>query len=156
MACAISCMISAIFLIGMIYFYYITDKTNIVQTYKKTLSKEKLYKFNEISKERMKITREGYIIGVVLSLLIIFYNNNFTQNKIKNESMVCIVIAIAFITNYFYYTLYPKSDTMLNYIQNNKDAHNWAAMYKGMQYNYHSGMVFGIIAVGFMAFAFRC
>jgi len=29
-------------------------------------------------------------------------------------------------------------------------------MYKEMQYNYHFGMVVGIVAVGVLAFAFRC
>jgi len=29
-------------------------------------------------------------------------------------------------------------------------------MYREMQYNYHMGLVFGIIGVGILAFAFRC
>ena len=37
MACTISCMISAIFIIGMIYFYNITDKSKIVKHYKEKL-----------------------------------------------------------------------------------------------------------------------
>ena len=156
MACAISCMISAVFLIGMIYFYYITDKTQIVQKYRSTLSKEDLQIFNKISNERMKISYEGYGIGLFLSILILFFNIKFTNKRLQTSTMVCIVVATSFLKNYFYYILYPKSDSMLNHIKNNKDANNWAAMYKGMQYNYHFGMVLGIIAVGFMAFAFRC
>ena len=37
MACTISCMISAIFIIGMIYFYNMTDKSEIVKHYKEKL-----------------------------------------------------------------------------------------------------------------------
>ena len=37
MACVISCMISAIFIIGMIYFYNLTDKSKIVKHYKSSL-----------------------------------------------------------------------------------------------------------------------
>jgi hypothetical protein len=29
-------------------------------------------------------------------------------------------------------------------------------MYREMQYNYHMGLVLGIIAVGILGFAFRC
>lgn len=156
MACAISCMISAVFLIGMIYFYHMTDKTQIVQKYRATLSKEDLVIFNKISSERLKISYEGYGLGVLLSVLIIFYNIKFTRNRLRASSMVCIVVATAFLTNYFYYVLYPKSDWMLNHTKDQKEASEWLAMYKGMQYNYHMGLVLGIIAVGVMAFAFRC
>jgi hypothetical protein len=66
------------------------------------------------------------------------------------------VVASCFITNYFYYTLYPKSDWLLNYLKNPEEIKNWLRLYKEMQYNYHMGLVLGIIAVGVFAFAFRC
>ena len=74
----------------------------------------------------------------------------------NNISLVCIVVATAFITNYFYYMLYPKSDWMLNHMNNQDEVKAWLLMYKEMQYNYHMGLVLGIIAVGIFAFAFRC
>lgn len=40
MACAISCTISAVFVIGMIYFYNLTDKSEIVKHYKSSLSSD--------------------------------------------------------------------------------------------------------------------
>jgi hypothetical protein len=40
MACAISCMVSAVFVIGMIYFYNMTDKSKIVKHYKSFLSND--------------------------------------------------------------------------------------------------------------------
>jgi hypothetical protein len=156
MACAISCMISAVFLIGMIYFYHMTDQSQIAQKYKATLSKETLAIYEKISHERMKISYEGYGLGVLLSILIIFYNIKFTRNRLRASSMVCIVVATAFITNYFYYVLYPKRDWLLNHTKTPEETQAWLAMYKGMQYNYHMGLALGIVAVGFLAFAFRC
>jgi hypothetical protein len=156
MACAASCMISMVFLVGMIYFYYITDKSQIAEKYKASLSKENLAIFNKISHERMKISYEGYALGVFLSILIIFYNIKFTRNKLRAGSMVCIVVATAFLTNYFYYLLYPKSDWLLNHTKTPEETQAWLEMYKGFQYNYHMGMALGIVAVGFLAFAFRC
>lgn len=156
MACAISCMISAVFLIGMVYFYYITDKTQIVQNYKATLSKENLAIFEKINHERMKQSYEGYALGVFLSILLLFYNIKFTRNKMRPSTMVCLVVATSFVTNYFYYTLSPKKDWMLSHVKTPEETAAWLHMYKGMKYNYHMGLALGIVAVGVMAFAFRC
>jgi len=156
MACAISCMISSIFIIGMIYFYNMTNKSKIVKHYKANLSSHLQNRYEKISKERMYIGYQGYAIGVILSLFIIFYNLKIKQQKMGNISLVCTVIATSFITNYFYYTLSPKSDWMLNYLNNREEIKAWLSMYREMQYNYHMGLVFGIIGVGILAFAFRC
>ena len=98
----------------------------------------------------------GYSLGLVLSLIIILYNYKLSKNKLTTTSLVCLVIVVSFLTNYFYYILSPKSTYMLDHINSPEQTKAWLAMYKAMQFNYHFGMVIGIIAVGVLAFAFRC
>jgi uncharacterized membrane protein YkgB len=149
-------MISAIFVIGMIYFYNLTDKSVIVKHYKSSLSSDLQKRYEKISQERTNISYQGYILGVILSLGIIFYNLRIKRSPMNNAALVCTVIATAFVTNYFYYMLSPKSDWMLNHLQNKEEIKAWLLMYREMQFNYHTGLVLGIIAVGVLAFAFRC
>jgi uncharacterized protein YacL len=149
-------MISAIFIIGMIYFYNITDKSTIVKHYKEKLSSDLQKRYDRISKERMTISYQGYILGFILSLFIIFYNLKIKGVKLSNFSLVCTVMATCFLTNYFYYILTPKSDWMLNHMGNQEEVKAWLQMYREMSYNYHMGLVLGIVAVGILAFAFRC
>lgn len=156
MACSLSCVISAIFIIGMIYFYNLSDKSKIVRHYKYSLPTDLQKRYEKITKERMSISYQGYALGVILSLGIIFYNLKIKGNKLNNISLVCTVIATAFLTNYFYYMLHPKSDWMLNHMHNQQEVKAWLLMYREMQVNYHMGLVLGIIAVGIFAFAFRC
>jgi uncharacterized membrane protein YkgB len=52
--------------------------------------------------------------------------------------------------------LYPKSDWMLNHMHNQQEVRAWLQMYRIMSYSYHMGLVLGILAVGILAFAFRC
>ena len=156
MACAVSCMISAIFIIGMIYFYNITDKSEIVRQYKGHLSSELQKKYEEISNERKWISIKGYILGFLISLIIIFYNLKIKHKKLQTLPLVCIIIATSFVTNYFYYICAPKKQWMLDYIKDKQEVHAWLKMYREMQFNYHMGLVLGIIAVGILAFAFRC
>lgn len=158
MACSISCMISAVFVIGMIYFYNMADKSAIVKHYKSSLSSDLLKRYDKITKERTNISYQGYALGVILSLGIIFYNLKIKSpsQRMTTFSLVCTVLATAFITNYFYYMISPKSDWMLNHMNSQAEVKAWLLMYREMQYNYHLGLVLGIIAVGVLAFAFRC
>ena len=156
MACLLSCAISAIFIIGMIYFYNMTNKSKIVKAYKEKMPPDLQKRYEVISNERMRISYQGYILGLVLSLFVIFYNYYFKGAKLNNTSLVCTVITVSFITNYFYYMLSPKSDWMLNHMNSQDQVKGWLLMYREMQFNYHAGLALGIIAVGVMAFAFRC
>lgn len=156
MPCGISCFISAVFIIGMIYMNYATYQSDVSLKYQKQLP-EKLQKlYLNIVDERIRIYYFGYILGFILALLVIFYNTQVRKNRFSTSSLVCIVIAISFLTNYFYYILSPKSDWMLNHIQDPEQTKAWLAMYRGMQVYYHTGLVLGLVAVGVFAFAFRC
>jgi hypothetical protein len=68
----------------------------------------------------------------------------------NTTSLVCTVVATAFITNYFYYMLSPKSDWMLNHMNNKEEIKAWLLMYREMQFNYHMGLVLGIISAGLL------
>ena len=151
MPCCISCMISCIFVIGMIYFYNATDKSDIVNQYKATLPLDLQQRYEKITEERRRISYQGYSLGFLLSLVILYF-----RRKMNTVSLVCTVMATCFLTNYFYYMLSPKSDWMLNHTTNQDQVHAWLVMYRAMSFNYHLGIVFGILAVGILAFAFRC
>ena len=56
MACSVSCMISAVFIIGMIYFYNRTDKSEIVKRYKENMPVELQKRYEKIAMERMTIS----------------------------------------------------------------------------------------------------
>jgi hypothetical protein len=156
MACSISCMISAVFVIGMIYFYHMTDKSAIVKHYKEMLSPELQKRYEKISQERRAISYYGYGLGLIFSLCLIFYYLQIKKVKMSASALVCMATATTFLTNYFYYMLSPKTDWMLNHMNKQEEVNAWLQMYKAMQYNYHMGMALGVVAVGVFASAFRC
>jgi hypothetical protein len=155
MVCHVSCSIALVFIIGKIYFYNATTNSKTVQNYRDKLPTNLKQLYDKISNERLRISIYGYVLGFFLSLCIIFYNLKLKREKLSNTSLVCIVIATCFLTNYFYYMLTPKSEWMLNHIDSPKQTKLWLQMYRTMSVYYHSGLVLGIIAVGFVALAFR-
>ena len=156
MPCSATCLLATALIIAMIYFQNATTKSKIVQEYKKQLPSNLQNLYEKLSTERLRINYYGYTLGLVLSLIIILYNYNSKRNKLTSTSLVCLVIVVSFFTNYFYYILSPKSTYMLDHINSPEQTKAWLAMYRKMQYNYHMGFVIGVIAVGVLAYAFRC
>ena len=156
MPCSATCLLATALIIAMIYFQNATTKSKIVQEYKKQLPSNLQNLYEKLSAERLRINYYGYTLGLVLSLIIILYNYTSKRNKLTNTSLVCLVIVVSFFTNYFYYILSPKSTYMLDHINSPEQTKAWLAMYREMQYNYHMGFVIGVIAVGVLAYAFRC
>jgi uncharacterized membrane protein YkgB len=152
MVCSITCSIATIFIIGMIYFYNATSKNATVIHYRQKLNARQREVYDKITKERLRISMQGYGLGFVLSALIIYYK----RKQLKSTSLVCLVLATSFLTNYFYYMLSPKSDWMLNHVESQEQTQAWLQMYRTMQYYYHMGLFLGIVGVGVMAYAFRC
>lgn len=154
--CGITCGISSIFVISMIYMNYCMWDSQIMQKYRQQLPEEVQKTYREIVDERTRIYYFGYLLGFILSIVIIIYNTQIGKRKMDNLGMVCLVIVVSFIVNYFYYILSPKSKWMLNEVKTEQQTKAWLEMYRHMQVYYHSGFVFGIIGMGLFAYSFRC
>lgn len=154
--CGITCGLSSLFMLSMVYMHYSMWDSQIMQKYRDQLPEELQSSYKEIIKERATIYYIGYFLGFLLSMIIIFYNTQIMKNKMGNLGMVCLVVSVSFIVNYFYYILTPKTKWMLNEIKTEQQTKAWLGMYRNMQVYYHSGFVFGLFGVGLFAYAFRC
>lgn len=151
MPCIYSCSFAMVLVVAMIYFHFMTTKSQVVQNYRSQLPNKLKSLYDQISRERMMISFQGYGLGFIFSAVLLY----FQRNKLPISTLVCATISITFFTNYFYYMLHKKSDWMLNHINTSEQTRSWLQMYKEMQYNYHAGFVFGILAVGVFTYAFR-
>jgi hypothetical protein len=156
MACRISCAISIIFIIGMIYMTNAMTNNDTMKLYEKQLPANLQTVYKQIVDERKQIYYTGYGLGFVIAILFIMYNNIILKKTLSTISMICITTTSAFIVNYFYYVLTPKTTHMLEYVDTPQQTKAWLQMYRTMQYHYHMGMFIGLIAVGIFTSAFRC
>lgn len=154
--CKLSCAVSLVFIIGMVYMMYSINQSDIIKNYEKSLSEELLPVYKKISQERTSIYYYGYFLGFILALIFIVYNSRVKKVPLSSMPLVCIVISISFFTNYFYYILSPKTTYMTDHLQTPEEIQTWGKMYRGMQKYYHTGLVLGLISIGAFGFAFRC
>jgi hypothetical protein len=148
MLCGTTCIIALVFLIANIYTILSCandkkDKTNFLNVL--TSKQKEIYE--EIINERKTIYYMGYGLGILLAIFTIFILKKILKIRFNNMSLVCLVGSIVFVTNYLFYILYPKSDYMLLHLSDKRQITEWLKIYRKMQYKFHLGFVFGIIAV---------
>jgi hypothetical protein len=131
-------------------------KKGVTNKYYDNLSDDAKQAYKNIVNERMQIYNQGFILGFFVSLIFLYYNKYVKEEKLTLYQTICIVLAVMFVVNYFYYILSPKSDWMLNHVNSKRDVKNWLKLYKHMQRYYYSGLLLGLIAVIALNMAFKC
>ena len=159
--CAYSCGIAATLIAGMAYCTYMGNRSKLVQDYMRTLAPDQQQTYVKIVAERRGIYLRGFGWGLLLSALLLGIHHQYLT--MSRAVLLCNVAAITLATNYFYYILSPKSDWMVLHFNNksdsdnegaNEDAANWLRVYRGMQVNYHVGLVLGIAGTILLSNAF--
>lgn len=149
---SISCALFIIFLVGMFYKILFTNKTSILKNFNDLLTGQQKIIYQEIINKRRNIYLQGYGLGFILALCYIYFISQ--SFKINKTASICLIGSIMFVTNYFYYILHPKGKFMLDYLTKPAQIKEWVAVYKQMQWDYHFGMLLGLIAVMMFGNAF--
>ena len=157
MVCGITCSIGIMFLIANLYVTFTADKTKQKQKFYTTLSEDKIEKYEDIINERRTIYLKGYGLGLIIAFILLFLYENFGFNdKKKVMNKVCFIGGITLLVNYFYYMLSPKTDYMILHLNEENQRKEWLKINKTMQFNYHVGLLLGIIASMVLAYAIKC
>ena len=157
MVCMKSCIIATMFIVAMIFTMYNSDSTLSIQQFTDVLSTKQKAIYKKIADERRNIYFKGFGLGLVLSFLFLFWKSSIKNSyKINRFSTICVVGAITFITNYFYYMLSPKNDYMILHLNEENQRKKWLNINKTMQFNYHVGLLLGIIASMVLAHGVKC
>ena len=148
MNCLLLCSIGIALLIANLVVTLTSDKGKQKDIFYKTLTPELVAKYEDIIKERKEIYIKGYFYGLILAFILVAYANKL--RKINTMGGICVMAGITFLTNYLYYILTPKSDSMVIHLDKEEQRVEWQKIYRSMQVKYHSGLVLGIIAAGFL------
>ena len=132
------CILGAGLVGSMIFCMFLSDKSKYNKKFMLLLNEEQLKKYKKIKNERMNIYLQGYFLGLVIGLLVAM-NSNVDKTK-----KLCMFLVISLGINYLFYSLYPKSDYMLNHLTTKCQNKAWLAQYKYMKTNHLLGFTFGM------------
>lgn len=148
MVCAISCAIAFVLIVANVYCCFLGYNNQFIRELISKLSPENQQRFRKIANERQKIYFTGLILGCILSMLLIMCcRSYFLTSNGSRGGLLCMVGAVTLSINYFYYILAPKTDRMVLHLKSAEEKEAWLKVYQTMQYNYHMGLVLGILAV---------
>lgn len=151
--CFITCSIAIMFVIATIWINLSIGDKNTDFLAKLSEKQQKIYK--KIIKERSQISLNGYALGLVFSIVGILINYKL-RKKYSTISLACLTGAIVCTTQYFYYIFAKKSDYMILHLDNIEEKAAWLEIYKSCQYNYHFGLIIGIISAILLGSSIKC
>lgn len=144
MTCMTDCLLASGFIGASAYMMVTGTESSSYNKLYNSLSKSKKEAFKKIKKERMIIWIKATLFGIFASITFSKFGKDiFGSDNIFNKS--CINTLIFFAVQYIVYTIHPKSDWMLNHVDNNMQAKAWLSKYKYMQKKWHIGMGLGIV-----------
>jgi hypothetical protein len=152
--CTTSVGISIVFIIAMFFVCFSVDKGSLMKPFWNSLSKSQKMIYSHIISQRRKIYFKGYAYGFLISVGIIILNFALNNSLFNRLSLMSITSATTFLTVYFYYILHKKDDYIVRHLKTQKQIDMWLKVYRKMQFNYHLGLVFGIISVGVLSISF--
>jgi len=147
MRCLPLCCVGIAFLVANLVVTFVSDKGSQKAAFYKTLTPSLVTKYEGIVAERRRIYLCGYVYGLLLAFALVTYARKL--EKIGTSGGVCVMAGITLLTNYFYYILSPKSDSMVIHLEKEDQRVEWQKIYRTMQVKYHSGLLLGVVAAGF-------
>lgn len=148
MVCTRNCVIASGFIGSSIFMALNMDKCQMKKAFMDSLDTKQQLKYESIIEERKKIYIQGYIIGLIVSMIVV--GLNYSSEMLSRSSLVCTIVMITSVVNYFYYTMAPKSDYMLLHLKNPEQNKRWLDIYKTMKMRCHVGFAIGIIGAGIL------
>lgn len=156
MICGWTCFVATMFILANILFTFFMDKHGEVAKYQDSLNEKQKVVYEKIVNERKNIALQGYGLGLGLSVGYLVSRHFMTRRKgsflSSSVSSLCLTAAITFIVQYFYYILRPKSDWMLNQLNNEEQKQQWLKVYRAYSWNYHLSMLIGLIGAGLLGY----
>jgi len=125
-----------------------------MKKYEDSLSPQLLPIYQNIVKERMQISMQGYAIGFFLSLAFLIYNTKIRNVPLSTIPTLCSFIFISYIVNHLYYMIMPKSDHMLKHLTKKEEIDAWLTMYDFMKTQFHISFAIGLVALAIYFFSF--
>lgn len=138
--CDLWCLMASSLFGSMIYIMLNPRKSEIINDFQSSLSREQNQVYVEIVNERMKIYLIGLVVGLVLGFLYLQFNTS------KTVSRTCVFTVLVLFTSNVLYLIAPKSKYMVTYLNTENQRNAWLKVYKEMQYRQVIGTLLGVIA----------
>lgn len=136
------CAIAAGLVGSQIPFLWKTKQDLVTHEFVATLDDNQRAIYQTIVEERFRIFMVGSLLGILLGIAYLWYA---MRMKLHVGMRVCVALVIFLGVPYMYYSLAPKSQWMLNHLNDQKQVNEWLDVYRFMKWRCHIGFLLGVV-----------
>ena len=111
-----------------------------IKSYKRELPVAAQRALKVAKKERSGLAFEGLVLGMIAGAFLVLLSG-----KMRKMSGVCVLAATAFVVQFMYYMLSPKSEWVLRHLHTPAERHGWLRMYREYQKAYYGSILASIV-----------
>ena len=137
------CAIGVAFLIGMVAIVATPSLSSRGNKFVSSLSEAQQQAYKKIVGERWRIFLSASVAGLVAGFAAV-YALQTSNNRVSGTASGCVFLATAFVVQYFWYMLSPKSDRMIRHLTRDQ-IQEWDSLGISYQRTYHFGLLLGLV-----------
>lgn len=141
------CSVGIVFIAASIWMSFAIDKKTLTSPFIQSLGGADSKHGSDYMlrvKERRNLYLQGLGLGIFLSIIYLITS---PFGRRTPTSSACAVATVTMLTAYFYYMLSNKRPLMVLQLDTDEQRENWATIYRTMQWNYHFGLLLGVLGV---------
>lgn len=144
--CGTACFVAVVFTLSTLLFPLLLDQ-GVVGNYRSRLSPTAQTALKAATKERTMITFQGLVLGMIIGAVAVLL-----LGKTGKAIGVCVLASIAFVVQFLYYMLSPKSAWVVKHLHSTEQRKDWVKVYRQYQTAYYGSIAIGVIGAGLLGY----
>lgn len=144
--CGTACFVAMIFALSTLLFPLLLNRV-IVGDYRLRLPPAAQIALKTATKERAKLAFQGLVLGMIIGAAAVLLSG-----KMGKVTGVCVLASIAFVVQFLYYMLSPKSTWVVKHLRSTEQRNDWVRVYREYQKAYYGSFAVGIIGAGLLGY----
>jgi hypothetical protein len=144
--CGTACFVAVVFALSTLLFPLLLNR-GIVGDYRSRLPPAAQAALKVATKERAMLAFQGLVLGMIVGAIAVLL-----MGKRGKAAGVCVLASVAFVVQFLYYMLSPKSAWVVKHLRSAEQRKDWVRVYREYQKAYYGSIAIGVVGAGVLGY----
>jgi len=144
--CGTACFVAVVFALSTLLFPLLLNR-GIVGGYRSRLPPAAQVALKAATKERATLAFQGLVLGMIIGAAAVLFSG-----KMGKAMGVCVLASVAFVVQFLYYMLSPKSVWVVKHLRSAEQRKDWLRVYREYQKAYYGSIAIGVVGAGLLGY----
>lgn len=144
--CGTACFVAVVFALSTLLFPLLLNR-GVVAGYRSRLPPAAQAALGVATKERAMLAFQGLVLGMIVGAIAVLL-----MGKRGKAAGVCVLASVAFVVQFLYYMLSPKSAWVVQHLRSAEQRKDWVRVYREYQKAYYGSIAIGVIGAGVLGY----